>query len=439
MKNTFKKIGAMLLTSVIMMAMSFTAFADNLSDGVTGAYTQPDTEILQDSSINLKKELIVYNANGTTVHAPAFSYLYTVTPADVSANQTVTDEASDHLSETPVSSPIKAGITAGLVVNGTEAGEAGDAEKAIGSLVFTNTDTLTSAAEGQANTYDINISFAGVAFEQPGIYRYQIVETLADEMTYDGIAVEGGKNNNLFLDVYVDGELRIYGYVCSAANDSVTPASAKTNGFVAASEGADKYYTYDLTLSKNVENDAYGEKNVAFPFTVIFNNNENYQTTFTIDENVGKGSEGISPAAEHAAAWRGVAKVKEGGEITYTGIPAGVDVDVYETNIATGVTYTAMTAVNGETVSTDNNVTWGSAPEAAADQIEKAAAESSKATIDTQKIASVSAAQSVAITNTLMLISPTGVVMRVAPYILILAAGLVLLVVARRRKAELEA
>ena len=31
----------------------------------------------------------------------------------------------------------------------------------------------------------------------------------------------------------------------------------------------------------------------------------------------------------------------EGGAITYTGIPAGIDVTIYETNVATGVTYSA--------------------------------------------------------------------------------------------------
>ena len=44
----------------------------------------------------------------------------------------------------------------------------------------------------------------------------------------------------------------------------------------------------------------------------------------------------------------------------------------------------------------------------------------------------------VAFTNTLMTISPTGVVMRFAPYMMILGAGIALVMVSRRRKAEQE-
>ena len=435
MKKTIKKLSALALAALLLLGLNATAFAAELADGEAGTWISADTEIVQDKFVNIQKELIAFNANGTQVNAPAFTYVYTVTPASVTG-LTVTDQTADHTSGTAVQAPVKAGLTTGLVVTGTAAGTAGTAASAVGTLVFTNSTTLNTAAAGTANSYNIKLDFANVAFTQPGVYRYQIAETLADSATYDGIAVEDGGTNTLYLDVYVDGELNIYGYVCMAANASVTPSTTKTNGFVAASNGADKYYTYDLTLSKTVENDTYDKNNTAFPFTVIFKNAESYATTFTIAETAGTGSTGISPAAASAPTWSGVAQVKDGGAITYTGIPAGVDVDVYETNIASGVTFTVSTSVNGGTAVVDKNVVSGTTPASAVAQTTKGAAESTKATVDTPKIATVSATQTVGITNTLLLISPTGLVLRYAPYLLMFGAGVVLLVLSRRGKKE---
>ncbi len=444
MKN-MKRLCALLMAVVMMMALSVTAFAangefqENNEEGVAGNWESADTERLQGDTIKLKKEIVAFNATSTSVHAPVVTYTYTVTPADVT-NLTVTDEGKDHASNAAVTAPVKAGITTGLVVTGTAAGTAGTAASATGTLVFTNASTFTAAAAGSTNEYDITLDFSGVTFTQPGVYRYQIAETTS--AAYAAVAMEDGEFDTVYLDVYVDGNLKIYGYVCMSTNASVDPnTDTKINGFVdgTAADGSDKYYTYDLVISKDVVNDSYAEGNIAFPFTVIFSNTEGYTSTFTITETAGTGSTGISPAAASAPTWSGVAKVKDGGAITYTGIPAGVDVEVYETNIAAGVTYTVDTVVNGGTAVNDPAVVWGTTPGSAVAQTTKADYESTKVTVDTTKIATVDAKQTVAITNTLLLISPTGVAMRVAPFVLMLAAGAVLLFFARRRRHEDEA
>ena len=432
MKKQIKKIGALVLAGVLALGMSMTALAEaDFDSGKAGTWTERDTPIPQDKSINIKKELLSFNASSTSVYAPTFAYKYIVKPASVT-DLKVTDEADKHNSGVSVEAPVKAGITAGLTVNG---GTAGDAAEASGLLEFTNSNVLATTSTGGSNLYNVTLDFTGVTFEQPGVYRYEITEALNDTATYDGIAVEDGGSNVRYLDVYVDGSLNIYGYVCMAENASVTSATAKTNGFVSDSNGADKYYTYDLTLSKKVENDTYG-KGHAFPYTVIFNNTENYTTTFTITETASTGSTGINPTAAFAPTWSGVAKVKEGADIVYTGIPSGVDVDVYETNDMTGVTYSVATSVNDGTPVVDNSVISGTAPTEASAQTTKADYQSTKATVDTTKIAAIAAAQTLAITNTLVIISPTGVALRFAPYAVLFVAGLALLFIFRRRDTE---
>ncbi len=444
-----KKLAALVLALAMVLSMTAVAFAENApaefknnnEEGVAGNWTTPDKPTGQGNKINIKKEIIAFNPNDTTVHAPVVTYTYTVTPAAVS-DKTVTDEGEDHLPEdenNPVTAPVNAGPTTGLVVTGTAAGTAGNATSAAGTLVFDNSKTWNTAAAGETNTYDITLDFSGVTFTQPGVYRYQIAETI-NAATYDKVAMEDGAYDTVYLDVYVDGKLAIYGYVCMKTNASVTSGTTKINGFVNGSDGdgSDKYYTYDLVLSKDVVNDDYAEANTAFPFTVIFSNPEGYTSTFTINETAASGSTGISPAAASAPTWSGVAKVKDGANITYTGIPAGVDVDVYETNIVTGVTYKVATSVNEGEAVTDNNVisTTDTAPTSAIAQETKADDQSTKATVNTTKV-TATAEQSVAITNTLLLISPTGVVLRIAPYVLILIAGVaVLLIGFRRRKAS---
>jgi len=471
-----KKIGALVLAVVMIMAMSATAFATNLEEngetGVAGDWNEADIERTVQRSVNIKKEIIAYNPNGddsaTTVYAPVFTYTYTVTPATNSdgtaatpgadLDMTITDEDGDHTNNTAVTVPVKAGITAGLVVTGANAagtavaGVAGNASSASATLVFNNTSTWITASSGHTNEYDINLDFANVTFPKPGVYRYKIAETI-NQTSYEVVAMEDGGTNDLWLDVYVNGAGTIYGYVCMSASASVTPNTAtKLNGFVSGTaDGSDKYYTYDLVLSKDVVGDNYAATNTAFPYTVFINNSENYTSTFKISQTVATGSTGLNSSATtlnlaaNAVALSGVAFVKDGdttaettvGDITLAGIPAGMDVDVYETNISTGVTYSASTVVTGGTAVVDSPVTSGPSPAAAVAQTTKAAYESRKATVDTTAIATT-AAQSVAITNTLLEISPTGVVLRVAPYVLILAAGIALLIISKKRKTAEE-
>lgn len=200
---------------------------------------------------------------------------------------------------------------------------------------------------------------------------------------------------------------------------------------------ADQYYTYNLTLSKAVQHDTYASSTHQFPFTVIFSNDDITKNILMKTELVGTVTDFTHAAG--VPAWSGIAKLKSGGSIKYIGIPLGTDVEVYETNDLFGTTYQVdTTCYGGDGNKRDNAVISGDTPTTAvAQSYEKPDYQSTKNVIDTEKDTyDADSSYSVSIINTLLLISPSGVTLRFAPYILMLALGLALLVIIRRRREE---
>ena len=168
---------------------------------------------------------------------------------------------------------------------------------------------------------------------------------------------------------------------------------------------------------------------------MIFSNND-ITKNILLDTDEGGTVTDFTHAAG-APTWSGVAKLKDGGSIKYIGIPMGTDVEVYETNDVSGTTYKVLTTRTNATeeTGTDAQVTWGSTPTTAAAQAAtKPEHQSTKSTIDTTKNADDDNAHSIAITNTLVTISPTGLVFRYAPYLLIMVGGIALMIIAKKHK-----
>ncbi len=449
MKKILKKIGALALAGVMVMGLGVTAFGDaNLSNGEVGGYTSPDTPIVQDKTVVLKKELTAYNVDETSIFAPTITYTYAITAGD--ANINVTDATTDHTSGVAATVPTKAGVgISDISITGTDAN----------TIAWTNADSLTASSNGTANTKDLKISFSNVVFGAPGVYRYVITETASDYAA-SGVTetTDAAKGHTRYLDVYVKpadtysngstaAEWDIYGFVCMYDNEAITPdgdtttaGAVKTNGFVAATNDgtdikADSYYTFNVTVSKTVENDNYAKANHEFPFTVLFTNAAVTQSIDVKSAVTGTANGFTDPAAAalSTGSTKGIVTVKDSSSVKYIGIPNGTGVEVYETNDMTGTTYNVSTSVDNGTATTDNNVTWGTKPTEAFAQANKAAYESTKAAITTTANADDDTAHSVAITNTLVLISPTGLALRFAPYILMFAAGIVIFVLGRRR------
>ncbi len=454
MKNMIKKIGVLILAVTTVLAMSTTAFAATTLDtnGEQGAFATPDTPVSQSKTLVIEKELKVYNVNETTINAPDVMYTYTLQPATVPANASVTDNANKHAGNTAVTVPVKAGINHPTAWSTL-------------SVSWSPSETVTAAPDGASNKKDLSLDFSGIVFTGAGIYRYELQESGSSgyDLVSSGITGTTGTRTR-FIDVYVrpattgytDGstaaEWDIYGFTCFYNNvETITDANkttvpVKTTGFVTGtSDGTttvepDRYFTYNVMVSKTVVNDGYGAATVEFPFTVLFTNSA-VTKQVDISSTVTGAADGFTDpakAALSAETTNGILKLKSGASVKYIGIPCGTSVEAYETNVATGVTYKVDTAVDAATPVTDNAVSWGTAPSAAVAQTTKAAYESTKATITPTVDTKDTVNHTIAVTNTLLTISPTGVVLRIAPYALILAAGIVLFLVARRRKEDKE-
>ena len=468
MKNTLKKLGAIALVLMLMLSLSVNAFADqSLTNGEVGGYTTADTQNVDDKVVKIAKEITVYNPDEAFVYGPAITYTYAITAASGDELVQITDDTTDHASGLATTTTALAGVITGVTMTGT----------ATNTIAWTNADILDASATGVANIKYLSVDFNNVVFSQPGVYRYKITETPAAYVT-SGVT-DGAISNIRYLDVYVmrsatyntgaaAEDWKVYGYVCinsDAATQAITPASAantvKTNGFVdtdtaTGTSTADEYHTYNLTVGKTLSGDNT-MKNNKFPFDVTWAGNAasgNFQfavettrtaqvtmtaetatatvngTTISSLNKVG-GADAVATADKD-----GSPAIADGATVKYIGIPAVAYATVTETNNVPGTTYSTTAKETVDTTVTA--VEFDASSTAVLSSDKKTATADQNDTVKYVQTFSPTADKNYAVqfTNTLAIISPTGVVMRIAPYALMLIGGLVLLVISRRRKAE---
>ena len=402
MRNRIRKIGTLALADMMALGMSMTAMAADMNgeNGVIGEFTgQP---AVQESSVTFYKEITAFNPAGSDVYAPAVTYRYSIEPA--AGGHEITDYAG-------VKATVKAGLAGAAIT---------------GSVAWTNEEKLDTSAEGSANRKPIEISFENVSWNGAGVYRYEITET-APSYAASGLT-EGDGDHIRYLDVYVkdaaDAGYEIYGYVCFANDvDIDAEAAAKSEGFVNAdSLAADQYHTYDLEVTKTVVNDK-AMNDHDFPFTVAFTpadglNTANIKLDTAVNDDAALGNGYAGSLSTDTP------RLQNAGSVKYIGIPCGTKVEVNETVDAAGATYQVTTTQAD--VNVDETIT-GTAE----------GVDSGKAVVNAQRISGLET-KTVDFTNTLLLISPTGIALRFAPYILLLGAGLVILVLGRIRKCRAE-
>lgn len=252
------------------------------------------------------------------------------------------------------------------------AGPAGGAYFAEGADTITFAPS-TAASDSAARSKTTQISFDMSKFTAPGIYRYTVTETKG---TYDGMSYDETSYN---MDVYVvngTGGLEIATVLFEGAE-----GDAKTNATF-----TNTYTTNNLTITKRVTG-SQGDKNNPFEFTVTVNGQEGEKFTM-VDGTTTK---------EITSGEKVTFDLKDGESVTIYGLSAGDTYTVDETD-ANENGYT--TSVNGNetgSINTDTTVTY---------------------------------------TNDRDPSTPTGVIMNVAPYALMVVIAVAGVAVFMRKRVE---
>ena len=459
--KTLKKIAGITLATLMIAGIAGSAFAEEAPNTFTAGVSEHETLGTKiGNSISFQKELVIYNTSeaGVTVHEPNVTYTYSIAKVDPNAADaaklegvTVTDQEEDHESDTAVTAVVYNGVSDAVVFTGNTA-------------AFSSNETINNVnTAGAVASRTLTLDFNPSAFPHAGIYRYLITETDlvagADEAEASGRANAGVTSGadykaTRILDVYVRNEYDndnntstrvIYGYVMfeGGAGTSITPATAKSNGYVqkeaGSNEDVDYYNTYNLKVEKKITG-TLANANNEFPFQVVFNGVNNSSAAIDYIWNM----DGSAQTAVQAtiskdkagstigtlAATGSVLKLDDSDYVTFYGIPAGTTAIVNEFNNTYDV-YSAAVAADEE-----NNKAFNYDKENVASMTAAKATEA--ISNNTTKEAIGTADSTVTFTNNMEVISPTGVVMRFAPYALILAAGMVLMVVAMKRKVKRE-
>lgn len=496
--KTLKKILALALATMMVLAMGTVAFADN---GIT-------TNAAKTMNIPITQTMYFKNAEGSQVYEPNLYYTYGITPGaegatvkDHAGNQ-VTVKAGDMraFGAADATTEVEFGINFSSdhkLVTAAVDGKAAVTKKV--TVVF-NGEALTT---GTTHKEMVNGVETDVADITPGVYRYIITQkTSTDQKKAVGVTEVGtDTDKTLVLDVYVQADGTVGGAAMHEPNadpsnpdnpsvdnsndpnkdgnkDEKDDENGKTTGFGDPEDPSDPnnpfgdedpkdttpddptkpagdeddpntqqtkfstptnlptyydlYTTYNVIVTKEVTG-KMGDKSNFFPFQAdISNSIPGAAFTYSVTDNAtnkdatktqlvaNAGTKTLGSATATAA--DGLA-IKHGGKINLIGVPSST-----AANVSVLVNEFNNTADQYKVTATDFGIT--------ADSILNASRATTASTPASFK--DDDANTTFTVTNKLDEVSPTGVVLRFAPYLAMLGAGLLIVLVARRKKSENE-
>jgi hypothetical protein len=430
-EDLMKKIGALLLAIVMVLAIGTSAFA--AEDDTYKGSESPNAVISGGTNIPLTKSIVMFNTDGEAIREPNIKFTYAVTPVNNAnlgeplENVTVTDDGYRN-NDVPVTVNVYNGVATAF-------------PKKLELEFKDSADKVTAAKSGTELEKTGNLEINLDAFSHAGVYRFKITETANPSDVYSaGLDTRGTDYKNYrYLDVYIKNEengsgLEMYGAVifqsASGANDKITTETEKTTGFEPKTTDyendgtVDKYHTFNLEVNKTITG-GLADKTHDFPFEITLTGDKT-KTIIADYSKEGATYVGTEPTTVdiNTTANKLTPALSDGDKVTITGIPVGTKVMVKETND----TYDQYTpSIKTKTGFTDLALKSTGAMAARGGTAELSVA-TTEITDKTQKSV-------IGLENTLAEVSPTGVVLRVAPYAMILVAGLALMLISRRRNA----
>ncbi len=425
-----KKILAIGMAALMTMTMGISAFAADMATSGVMETT--------DNTITIKKEIVFTNEGADVVYEPNITYGYAIAPAapnETGANAAARTTVKDVNGR---QTTVHAGVANGALF-------AGATPSASTSVTFSAANQVADvdAAGSKSATKTMSIvidptQFGGVA----GVYRYKITETPDNAaLTAAGITRSDVYSNTRYLDVYLKNNaagtaLEVYGYVLfdgadTTSFDGKTPETAdldpKTEGFVRDDDVAlgignvDVYHTYNVKVTKNITGDL-ADMTHDFPFVFTLGNTD-ANAAYTYKNVAGTASKTMFDG-------QGIeASLGHNDHVEFIGLPANATIQAVETND----TYDVYTA----TVTQDEDGAVSAVANLDRNQTQSLAA--SAVHVSEYSVPVVSGAakadqdyRDILFTNNLQTVSPTGVVLRILPYAIMLMAGAVAMVMIRR-------
>lgn len=453
----FKKIGALVLALIMVLGLGAIALAD--ADNVyEGSNNTLATSMAGTTSITLNKTIVIFNTDdGTEVREPDITYSYSIAKVDSAENEaerltkTVTDDQD-------VTVTVYNGVVTGGAISNPN------------NIVFTHTNAkvaaTTKGVEVEKNT---TITVDPTKFPHAGIFRYVITESTGG-VTPESVGMEAHTSNydaTRYLDVYIynpdydatnnpTGHQTLWmgGAVIfkststddsnpvNAAADKITSTTDKTTGFEPGNntpgsgandytndETVDRYFTYNVDVTKKITGNL-ADKLHNFPFQISFTGALAH--TVIVDVTNSSATPANTTLNISTTVATDEAALNDGETYSVTGLPKGTTITVTEYN-DTVDTYKLTTSFEGTTsTATKTDAAEGTDLANAVGEtgvlINSGDATNVKA--DTKTV--------ITFTNNLAEISPTGVVLRLAPFVIMLGAGIVLFGLSRRRREDAE-